>query len=68
MLFADDSVGRRNREEVNQRLNVWKLALEEKGLRINRRQYIEYEFYEREQVYEMRSVITVSGDKGRLKI
>jgi len=25
-----------NREEVNQRLDMWKLTIEEKGLRINR--------------------------------
>jgi len=46
-----------NKGEVNKRLDVWKLALEEKGLRINKSktEYIEYEFDEREQVHETRS-------------
>jgi len=36
MIFADNIVlVGENREEVSQRLKVWRLALEEKGLRIS---------------------------------
>jgi len=54
-----------NREEVNTRLDVWRLALEEKWLRINRSKtkYIEYEFDEREKLDETSSGMTVDGDK-----
>jgi len=42
MIFGDNivSVGE-NREEINQRLDVWKLAFERKGFRIslNKREY-----------------------------
>lgn len=45
-----------NRQKVNQWLNMWRLALEGKELRIKRSKtyYIEYEFGEREEVDETR--------------
>jgi len=49
-MFADDIVlVGENREEVNQMLDVWRLALEGKGLRISRSKtnYIEYELDEK---------------------
>ena len=66
MLFADDIVlVGENMEEVSQRLDVWRLALEGKGLRINisktEYSYIEYEYDEREQVDETRSAMIISG-------
>jgi len=50
MLFSDNiALVGENREEVNQRLDVWRLALEGKGLRISRSRtrYIKYEFDKR---------------------
>jgi len=46
---------------------VWRLALEEKRLRIHKSktEYIEYEFDEREQVNDTRSGMTVGGDEVR---
>jgi hypothetical protein len=64
MLFADDIVlVGENREEVRQRLDVWRSVMEGKGLRINisKTECIEYEFDEREQVDGTRSAMTISG-------
>jgi len=37
MMFVEDIVlGGENREDVDQRLNVWRFSLEGKGLRISR--------------------------------
>jgi len=54
-----------NREEVNQRLDVWRLALEGKGLMISKSktEYVEYEFDEIDYVDETKSVMTISGDE-----
>jgi len=52
MLFADDIVlVRENLEDVNNWLNEWRLALEEKRLRIsrNKTEYIEYKFGGKDQ-------------------
>jgi len=44
---------------------VWRLALKEKGLRINRskKEYIEYEFDIREHINETRSRMTEGRDE-----
>jgi len=49
---------------------VRRLALEEKGLSINRSktQYIEYEFDEREQIDVARKVMTINENKVRMKV
>jgi len=51
--------------EVSQRFDVRRLALEEKGLRINRSktEYIEYKCEEKEQIDTMRSRIIIDGDE-----
>lgn len=65
-MFADDIVliGE-NLEDVNNRLDEWRLALEEKSLRISRNkiEYIDYEFGENDQEVEAikRSMI-IGGD------
>jgi len=56
---------RENKEEVNQRLDAWRLVPEEKALRINRSkiEYIKFKFDEREFVDESRSGMTVGREK-----
>jgi hypothetical protein len=47
MMFSDDIVlVEKNLEEINKRLDEWRLALEGKRLRISRNkiEYIEYDF------------------------
>jgi len=61
MLFANNIVWvEENRKKVNQWLNLWRLTLEEKGLKIirSKTEYIKYEFDEREQEVKMSSGMT----------
>jgi len=66
MLFVDDLelVGK-NRKEVNQILDIWRLTLVGKRLRFNRSKtkHIEYEFDKREKLDEIRSGMIVGRDE-----
>jgi hypothetical protein len=64
-VFWCDSFGRKNLEEVNNRLDEWRLTLVGKGLRIsrNKTEYIEYEFRWRyQEVEDMKRSMAISGD------
>jgi len=65
MMFASDVVlVEENLEEVNYRLDSWRLVLEGKALRINRNniEYMEYEFGGRDQKLEgTRRAMTIRG-------
>jgi len=66
MLFANDiMLPGENREEINQILDVWRLALEKKGLSINRNktEYVEYKFENKEQLDDTRSGMTIDEDE-----
>ncbi|KAL4126178.1 hypothetical protein QTP88_010404 [Uroleucon formosanum] len=67
MIFADDLVliGENNMEDVSNILNDWRIALEEKGLRIgrNKTEYMEYEFGGKyQEVDGVRTSMAVGGD------
>jgi hypothetical protein len=63
-MFADLVLIGENLEGVNKRLDEWRLALEGKGLRINRNkiEYIEYDFGRRHQEVEAMRSMTISSD------
>jgi len=66
MMLADNIVlTGENLEEVNNRLDEWRLALEGMELRIcrNKTEYTEYDFGGKDQeVYGTRRAMTISGD------